>query len=251
VSLITQELLSRENEVREYVEKYADLFDLDPNLVRGLITQESRFLAEAVSSTGAYGYGQFTYIGGKQVQNISKMTEKAADLSGFTKWDADQPDVGIKAICATLWWLFNKKYPHIQDKKIQLEAVLTFYNAGGRPAALIIKHGGHKEALPHLKRLPKNLRSQSTKYAPEVAIWFVAWYEHMQKEAAEAEAGREEVATTAVNPFDEAAPSMDAKYRALVEALLLLNKVDDSVDSMVSVRDGLTEVSLIFPGEYE
>lgn len=247
MSTITGELLSRERDVREYIERYADLFELDPNLVRGLITQESLFLAEATSPTGAYGYGQFTYIGAKQVQNISKMTDKAADLSGYTKWDADNPDVGIKAICATLWWLFNKKYPGVEDKKIQLEAALTFYNAGGRPAALVVKYGGHNKALPYLKQLPSNVRGDSLKYASSVAIWFIEWYEHMRIEAAEAAAA---VPVETANPFDAAVSKMDPKYRALVEALLLLDKVDDTVDSMVSVRDGLTEVSLIFPGEY-
>jgi hypothetical protein len=176
------------------------------------------------------------------------MADEAADLSGFTKWDADNPDAGIKAICATLWWLFNKKYPGVEDKKIQLEAALTFYNAGGRPAALVVKYGGHNKALPYLKQLPSNVRGDSLKYAPAVAIWFIKWYEHMRVEAAEAVAV---VPTETVNPFDEAVVKMDPKYRALVEALLLLDKVDDAVDSMVSVRDGLTEVSLIFPGEYE
>ena len=82
---ITGDLIEREKDVREYIETYADLFDLDPNLIRGLITQESRFIAEAVSPTGAYGYGQFTGIGARQVQNIADMTEKAADLSDFIK----------------------------------------------------------------------------------------------------------------------------------------------------------------------
>jgi len=247
VSAITEELLGREKEVREYIEKYANLFGLDPNLVRGLITQESRFLAEATSPTGAYGYGQFTYIGSQQVQEVAGMNPDASDLSKFTKWDADNPDQGIKAICAFLWWLFNKKYPNVEDKKVQLEAALTFYNAGGRPAALVVGYGGHNKALPYLKKLPSNVRGDSLKYAPEVAIWFIEWYEHMRKEAAEATAVE---ITETVNPFDAAVSKMDPKYRALVEALLLLDKVDDTVNSMVSVRDGLTEVSLIFPGEY-
>ena len=139
-----QDMLDREEEIRHYIETYADLFDLDPNMIRAVIMQESFFVAEAVSPTGAYGYGQFTTIGAKQVQNISRMTEKAADLSEFTKHNADEPDAGIKAICATFWWLMYKKYRSVRDKKVQLEAALTFYNSGGIPAALVIKHGGHE-----------------------------------------------------------------------------------------------------------
>lgn len=238
---ITAELEDREKEVRVFIEQYADLFGLDPNLVRGLISQESRFIAEATSPTGAYGYGQFTGIGARQVVEVSGMTDKAADLADFTKQQADEPDRGIKAICAYLWWLFNKKYPRIQDKKIQLEAVLTFYNSGGRPAALVIKHGGHQRAVPYLKELPSNLRSQSVKYAAETATWFVAWHEHTAKivEISQSE-----------NPFDAQVSALDARHKALVEVLLLLANEDEKVDSIVNSRDGLTELTLIFPGEF-
>ena len=246
---ITAELEEREKELRPFIEQYADLFDLDPNLVRGLITQESRFVAEATSPTGCYGYGQFSHIGARQVQNISAMTEKAGDLADFTKQEADDPDRGIKAICATLWWLFNKKYARVGDKKIQLEAVLTFYNAGGRPAAVVIKHGGHAEAVSYLKDIPKNIRSQSVKYAPEVAVWFIAWHEHMVKTTAAAAPAP--VVKRADNPFDDATRTLDVRYKALVQALLLLANEDEDVDSVVNSRDGLTELTLIFPGEFE
>ncbi len=242
---ITETLIDREKEVRKYIEEYADLFDLDPNLVRGLITQESRFISEARSPTGAYGYGQFTGIGGRQVQNIARMTEKAADLSDFSKKEADDPSRGIKAICATLWWLFNRKYSRVKDRKVQLEAVLTFYNSGGRPAALVIKHGGHAEAVAAINSLPRNMRSQAAKYAPEVSVWFVAWHEHFA-ELAETAAP---IAERPDNPFDDNDRPIDVRYKALVETLLLLAKKDDTVDVLVNSRDGLTELTLIFPGD--
>ncbi len=239
---ITEAVQKREKEVNDYIEAHADLFDIDPNLVRALITQESRFVAEAVSPTGAFGLGQFTGIGARQVQNISAMTPLAADLADFTKQDAADPDFGIKAICATLWWLFNKKYHSVEDKKVQLEAVLTFYNAGGRPAALVIKYEGHDKAVPHIKELPRNARSQSIKYASEVAQWYIAWYD-LKKE--------EEVPETvaAPNPFDDQAPSLRIKYRALAESLSLLSREDPNVDVSINSRDGFTELTIIFPGE--
>jgi hypothetical protein len=215
-----------------------------------LITQESRFVAEAVSPTGAYGLGQFTNIGAKQVQNIAEMTDKAADLADFTKQDADDPDRGIKAICATLWWLFNKKYHRVTDKKVQLEAVLTFYNSGGRPAALVVQSGGHAQAVGAINALPKNLRSQAAKYAPEVAVWFVAWHEHFVK-LAETTAPPPPAVVKVGNPFDDSTRTIDIRYKALVEALLLLANEDENVDSIVNSRDGLTELTLIFPGELE
>ena len=212
--------------------------------MRALITQESLFIAEAVSPTGAFGYGQFTGIGARQVQNIARMTPLAADLADFTKQDADNPDKGIKAICATLWWLFNKKYRSVEDKKVQLEAVLTFYNSGGRPAALVVKHGGHDKAVPHIKALPRNMRSQSVRYAPEVAERFIAWHE--------LRGVKKEEPTKSLdsrNPFDDQEHGLKVQYRALVETLILLAKKDEAVDVLVSSRDNLTEVTLIFPGE--
>ncbi len=238
---ISQSAQNLEKDITSFIEKHAALFQLDPNLVRALITQESRFVAEAVSPTGAFGYGQFTGIGARQVQNIARMTPLAEDLEGFRKQDADEPDKGTKAICATLWWLFNKKYYAVEDKKVQLEAVLTFYNGGGRPAALVIKHGGHDKAIEYLRALPGNIRSQSVKYAPEVAQWYVAWDELKKEETIKL--------SNSQNPFDEQEQGLQVKYRALVEALLLLAEEDKTVDVIVNSRDNLTEITLIFPGE--
>ena len=241
---ISETSLKLEKAVSNYIEEYADLFSLDPNLVRALITQESRFVAEATSPTGAFGYGQFTGIGARQVKNIANMTDLAADLADFTKRDADDPDRGIKAICATLWWLFNKKYYAVTDKKVQLEAVLTFYNSGGRPAALVVKHGGHDKAVPHIKALPRNRQSQAIKYAPEVAQWYIAWHE-LKK------AKKEETIKVSdnSNPFDDQDQVLKVKYRALVEALILFAREDEAVDVLVDSRDSLTEITIIFPGE--
>jgi hypothetical protein len=245
---VAQDCQERELEVRDFIEEHANSFDIDPNLVRALITQESRFKAEAVSPTGAYGLGQFTGIGARQVVNIANMSDcpDPLELDTFTKQDASQPDVGIKAVCATLWWLFNKKYPRVSDKKVQLEAVLTFYNSGGRPAALVIKHGGHDKALPFIKEMPSRYRSQSEKYAPEVALWYIAWHELLKPQTT--------IAPTPEprrDPFVRAEhTSLDVRYRALIESLRLLGAEDDDVDVIIDVRDGVTEITLIVPGEF-
>ncbi len=242
MATITETLQKLEKTVSNYIEEYSDLFDLDPNLIRALITQESRFIAEATSPTGAFGYGQFTGIGARQVQEVAAMNPLAADLANFKKQDADDPDKGIKAICAFLWWLFNKKYPAVDDKKVQLEAVLTFYNSGGRPAALVVKHGGHDKAIAHIKALPRKWQSQAVRYAPEVAQWYIAWHE-LKKEKVFIGP------PSPPNPFDAQEQGLRARYRPLVEALALLAREDESVDVIVNSRDGLTEVTLIFPGE--
>lgn len=247
---IRQSLLDREKEVRPYIEKYAHLFKLDPNLIRAVISQESRFVAEAVSPTGAYGLGQFTAIGARQVQNISRMTAAAADLSNFTKREADEADQGVKAICATFWWLLYRKYGKVTDKKIQLEAATTFYNSGGRPAALVIKHGGHAQAVEAIKQLSPRYQSQSVTYAPEVTSWFIAWHDYFER-LRRAPAVKAPIKVVAANPFDEVEEAISPTHRALIKILQVMSLGDDSTDCIVNSRDGLTEVTLIFTGELE
>ncbi len=236
---ISNNLLEREKPLSGTIKKYAKLFEIDPNVVRALMTQESAFVAEATSPTGAYGYGQFTGIGARQVyQNISQMDERAADLADFRKNRASEPDVGIKAICATLWWLYHKKYANVEDQVVKLEAVLTFYNSGGKPAALVVRHGGHAKALPFIQQLPRNVRSQFEHYAPQVAAWYLKWHDHYK------------VIAPTPPPVSDAA-GLDIKYVALVEALKLLGSEDEMVDVLIDSRDGLTEVTIILPGEYK
>ena len=244
---ITRVLQEREREAHPFIEKHSESFGIDPNLVRGLITQESAFVAEAVSATNAYGYGQFTGIGARQVQEVANMIDcpDPEGLYTFTKQDADDPDLGIKGVCAFLWWLFEKKYKTVTDRKVQLETALTFYNSGGRPAALVVRYGGHAQAVPALQQLPRNIRSNSVTYAPQVAAWYVKWYEFMKAQ----EVVVPSVPDPGVNPFDEQVAGIDKKYRALVEALKLLDNEDDRVDCLINSRDGFTEVTLIFPGE--
>lgn len=242
--VLRDDLLGREKPLSETIEKYANLFEIDPNVVRALITQESAFVAEAVSPTGAFGYGQFTGIGARQVyQNISQMDERAADLVNFRKNGASDPDMGIKAICATLWWLYHKKYSDVTDKVIKLEATLTFYNSGGRPAALVVKHGGHAKALPFIEQLPRNVKSQSEHYAPQVAAWYLKWHDHYKVDAPAP------VPTVRRQPTGNG-EGLDVRYRALIESLKLIGDGDDTVDVLIDGRDGLTEVTIILPGEY-
>jgi len=237
---ISQGAKSREREIRIYIEEHSKSFDLDPNLVRALITQESRFKPEAVSPTGAYGLGQMTGIGSRQVAQIAAMPDcpDPLELENFTKRDASDPDLGVKAVCATLWWLFHKKYRKVTDKKVQLEAVLTFYNSGGKAAYLVITHGGHANALAAIEALPSRYRSQAAHYAPEVTQWYIAWHELLGSEKHRG----------SLDPFDTSEKA-EGKYAALVEVLRLLG-LEDDVDVIVDVREGLTEVTLILPGEF-
>ncbi len=244
---ISKEVEIREAEVSHFIEEYAELAGVDSNLVRALITQESRFVANAVSPTNAFGFGQFTNIGARQVVEVAKIhnPESFGDLKDFQKKEASDPDRGIKAICAFLWWLYHVKYKRVEDKRVKLEASLTFYNAGGRPAALVVKHGGFSNAVPHINQLPAHQRSQGAKYAGEVSLWYVAWHDLLR--VREAAAVAEE---TGRNPFDSTDEKLDIRYRALVECLKLMSELDPNVDVFIDSRDGLTDVNLVLPGDY-
>lgn len=236
---ISEGVLAREKEVRPYILRYSKTFGLDPNLVRALITQESRFVSEAVSPTGAYGYGQFTGIGARQVQNIANMPDcpDPENLYDFQKNHADEKDRGIKAICAYLWWLYNKKYPNVSNRKTQLEAVLTFYNSGGKAAALVIKHDGHERAVEEIKQLPSRYRSQADHYAPGVAAWYVAWHELAKEQEKKVEVAEEEVSR------------IKNSHAALIGFLREYAGENKDVNIMWNSREGLTEVCLLLPGE--
>lgn len=246
---ISRELAEREKEVHDNIEEYAELFELDPDLIRAIISQESRFIGNAVSPTKCYGFGQFTNIGAKQVQLIAAMTPKAADLANFQKSEASDPDRGIKAICAFIWWLFYKKYSNIQDKRLKLECALTFYNAGGRAAAIVQNAGSHAAAVPALRALPAPIRSQSDKYAAGVSMWYVAWHEYSKQLREQLKREASDPVDTK-NPFEEKEGKLDPRYRVLVEAIRLMDDADTHVECTISSRDGFTEIILILPGEY-
>ncbi len=244
--IISKEVRAREKEIRMYIEQHSESFDLDPNLIRAIITQESRFIADAVSPTGAFGLGQMTGIGARQVKLIAAMSDcpDPLELDEFTKRDADDPNLGVKAVCATIWWLSEKKYRRVENKKIKLEAILTFYNSGGKAAHLVIKYGGHASAVDAIKALPGRYRSQAVRYAPEVVQWYVAWHELLKEEAAVVETNA--VMQPAI-PFEY---QLDPTHQALIATLQLLGQRDMDIEVTLNVQENLTEVTLIFPGEF-
>lgn len=144
-------------------------WDLDPWLLMGLIQTESRFDPGATSRTGAAGLGQFTGIAMKEIQRLAKMGGYArafkgedkllAKLKSFDKSMAYDPELALEATALFLHHLLKHYKGHV-------EAALTHYNAGGRMAKHVLKHG-HKGAKD------KGLLtfSQAKTYAPEVLKW--------------------------------------------------------------------------------
>lgn len=164
--------------IRRAAARHLELRNAIPNdphgtrLVTALIDQESRFDPQAVSHTGAAGLAQFTGVGRKDVRRLMTLREwdtrfrgddraLAARLANFNRPDAFDPPVAIEAAALYLASLLSAYNGHV-------EAALTAYNAGGKPARIVLKAGSHQAALPQLLALPARVRSQSPEYAPEV-----------------------------------------------------------------------------------
>lgn len=154
---------------KKSLKKAAKRWSLNIHLLMGLIQTESRFDAGATSRTGAAGLGQFTGIGCKEVQRLSKLggykkkyqgeAKLLAALQSFDKKKAYQPKVAIEAAALYLQHLL-KAY------KNDAEAALTHYNAGGKMARLVQKHGFKKAKAKGLLTF-----SQAKSYAPHVLSW--------------------------------------------------------------------------------
>lgn len=153
------------------VKKASKRWKIDPYLLMGLIQTESRFDPGATSPTGAAGMGQFTSIGIKEIQRLAKIglyakafssaKDKAllAKLKAFNKDRAYEPGPAIEAAALYLHHL-------LRTYKQNVPAALTHYNAGGRMAKHVVKHGFKEAKAKGLLTF-----SQAKTYAPHVLGW--------------------------------------------------------------------------------
>jgi len=143
---------------------------LDINLLKALMQVESRFDPGATSRTGAAGLGQFTGIGRQEIQRLAKMGRYGAafkadpkileELRVFDKDRAYQPVLCIEAAALYLQHLLRS---YGQDPW----AALTHYNAGGRMARVVQKHGFEEAKRQNLLNF-----SQAKTYAPKVMGYY-------------------------------------------------------------------------------
>jgi soluble lytic murein transglycosylase len=94
---------------------HAENYDLDPQLVAAVIYQESKFDADAVSSSGAVGL----------MQLLPETGQGIADRTGGDSWtpeDLHNPELNIRY---GAWYL-----RHLLDKYGDEELALAAYNAG-------------------------------------------------------------------------------------------------------------------------
>jgi soluble lytic murein transglycosylase len=154
---------------KKVLKRVVKRWNLDPYLLMGLIQTESRFDAGATSRTGAAGLGQFTTIGCKEIQRLSKIGRYAsafknepkilAGLKSFDKKTAYKPELNLEAAGMYLAHL-------LRAYKQNVEAALTHYNAGGKMARLVVKHGFKKAKEKGILGF-----SQAKTYAPHVLEW--------------------------------------------------------------------------------
>lgn len=136
----------------------------------GVLDTETHFNPSATSRTGAAGIAQFTGKGRQEVQRLARIPEIAKRYSDepallrrlqtMTKEDSYDPDVGIAANALYLASLLARWR--------NAEAAVTAYNAGGKLADLVARAGSHAAALPYIRAVPEDERSQAETYAPEV-----------------------------------------------------------------------------------
>jgi soluble lytic murein transglycosylase len=102
-------------EYEQIVVGHAENYDLEPHLLAAVIYQESKFDADAVSSSGAVGL----------MQLLPETAQGIADRTGGTGWherDLVDPELNIRY---GSWYL-----RHLLDKYGDEELALAAYNAG-------------------------------------------------------------------------------------------------------------------------
>ena len=102
-------------EYEEIVVGHAENYDLEPHLLAAVIYQESKFKADAVSSSGAVGL----------MQLLPATAQGIADRTGGSGWherDLVNPELNVRY---GSWYL-----RHLLDKYKDEELALAAYNAG-------------------------------------------------------------------------------------------------------------------------
>ena len=102
-------------EYKSYVEKYAQEYNVDKNLVYSVIKCESNFNKDAVSRTGARGLMQISEMTGIWASDILKVENYSSDM-------LFEPEININFGC----WYLKRLIDQFDDESTALAA----YNAG-------------------------------------------------------------------------------------------------------------------------
>lgn len=120
----------------EYVEKYAEEFDLDENLVYSVIKAESKFNEKAISHKGAKGL--------MQVSDITR--DWAIEELELEEVDIFDPETNIKIGC----WYLNKLYKEFG----KLDLVIAAYNGGSGNVRKWLENHDYSEDGEKLHNIP-------------------------------------------------------------------------------------------------
>ena len=125
-------------EYSEFVNKYAQMYNVDENLIYSIIKVESNFDANAISSQNAQGLMQLMYTTAEEVarKNNIELTEE----------NILEPDINIKLGTIYLSTLLEK-YECI-------EVALAAYNAGSGNVDKWIENGIIKEDGSDIENIP-------------------------------------------------------------------------------------------------
>lgn len=126
-------------EYAEYVEKYADEYQLEQSLVYAVIFCESHFQADAVSQAGAAGLMQVTGETGRWAAGQMGMNPDTVDLK--------DPETNIRLGCWYLKWL-DEKFNGVR------ETGLAAYNAGHGNVAKWLADGEKSKDGLNLDEIP-------------------------------------------------------------------------------------------------
>lgn len=119
-----------------YVNKYAEMFNLDENLVYSVIKAESKFKKDAVSHRGAKGL--------MQISDITR--DWAIEELQLGKIDIFDPETNIKIGC----WYLNKLYKEFG----RLGLVIAAYNGGSGNVRKWLENNEYSKDGKNLHNIP-------------------------------------------------------------------------------------------------
>lgn len=144
-----------------YVNKYAEMFNLDENLVYSVIKAESKFKKDAVSRRDAKGL--------MQISDITR--DWAIEELQLGEIDIFDPEINIKVGC----WYLNKLYKEFG----RLDLVIAAYNGGSGNVRKWLENNNYsrdgknlhnipfRETSTYLDKVRKNYKKYSKIYGKE------------------------------------------------------------------------------------
>ena len=138
----------------EYVNKYSEMYDLDPLLVLSVIKTESKFNETAQSKKGAKGLMQI-------MDDTGAWAAEEVGIKGFTPNMLYSPEINIQLGC---WYLDN-----LLDQFEDLSLALTAYNGGSGNVTKWLQDPKYSKTGEQLEHIPF---PETKKYVDKVTTNF-------------------------------------------------------------------------------